>query len=367
MIILHISNISANEASGMSVVIPQHVKYQNKIADVALLNLNDNKILNEEEIKIFKVKNISNDIFKNLDAPFCNPDLIILHGIYYLKFRKIEKLIRKMRIPYILVPHGCLSINSLRSKYLKKKLFIKLILNKVIKNANYIQYLSQLEAETSIKGKKEIILPNGVEILKINNEKNIFSKYFRIIYIGRLSIQHKGLDVLLEACNVIKNDMKNNNIILEIYGPDCDGDKQYLDKYINDNGLKEIVKIYGSIFGKDKNDKINASDIFIQTSRWEGQPIGIMEAMQIGKPVIVTYGTNISKEVEEYNCGWISECNAKKISENILEAFYNRKYIDIKGKNSKKMIREKYSWEIVSRITCEKYEEIILNERYNKC
>ena len=43
MRILHISSITNNKASGMSIVVPEHCKYQNLYADVALLNCSNYK------------------------------------------------------------------------------------------------------------------------------------------------------------------------------------------------------------------------------------------------------------------------------------------------------------------------------------
>lgn len=362
MVILHIASISNNKSSGMSVVIPEHVKYQGKYETTALLNLN-NEILDSSDIKIFNLVKFNDNILKNLPYPFSNPDLIVLHGIYYMKFVKLYKLIKKENIPYVLIPHGCLSKNSIKRKYIKKKIALTLFLNKIITNANAIQYLSDDEKNNSL-GKKinSFVSPNGINInknIKIKN-KDKSAKAFELIYVGRLSIMHKGLDLLLESVNLIQDYMRENNIRLSIYGPDVDKEKNILIDLCRKYNIEDIVYIYNGIFGDEKINTILESDIFIQTSRWEGQPISILEAMSLGKPIIATKGTNMSYEIEKNLCGWSADNDPRSISNAIIKSYKDKELLERYSDNSKNFINENYNWELVAKETIKKYKSVLL-------
>ena len=80
MKILHIASITDNKASGMSVAIPKHVKFQGYYAETALLNLNLNQ-LEEHSIRIFNLNNLNRQGISNLPNNFSRPDLVVLHGI----------------------------------------------------------------------------------------------------------------------------------------------------------------------------------------------------------------------------------------------------------------------------------------------
>ena len=50
----------------------------------------------------------------------------------------------------------------------------------------------------------------------------------------------------------------------------------------------DIVKLHDPVFGEEKINTLLKSDIFIQLSRKEGLPLGILETMNAGLPVILT-------------------------------------------------------------------------------
>lgn len=360
MKILHVASITNNKASGMSVVIPKHVKYQGYYAETALLNLNLNK-LEEQSIKVFNLNDLNRQKIINLPDYFSRPDLVVLHGIYYIKYLSVYKYLRKNKIPYILVPHGCLSEKSIRRKYWKKKLGLKLFFNKIILNAKAIQYLSKEERETSLGNSNlNFISYNGIELdNKVIDLDRNFNKEINFIYVGRISIMHKGLDLLIEAINIIQEDMRKKNMRLNIYGPDLENERIILLNLCKKYKIDDIVAINDAIYDENKKDIIRKADVFIQTSRWEGQPIGILEAMSLSKAILATEGTNMADEIKENKCGWKAKCNSQDIAEKILKVYEDRNNINKYSLNSKKLIEEKYTWDIVAKKTLDEYKKVI--------
>lgn len=364
MNILHIASIDNNKANGMNVAIPKHVMYQSKYENVALLNLKCED-LNQKGIICYNSNQCMGNYFIDLPKPFCNPDLIVIHGIYYPQLMKIYKVIKENRIPYVLVPHGCLSEKSLKRKYLKKKIGLMLIFNKIINNANAIQYLSENERNTSLGRKNNnFIGSNGIE--EVIRQKKIVSKErLTLNYIGRISILHKGLDLIVEACNLVKDEMRDRKIFVNIYGDNKEGDKEKLIKLIDLYGIGDILKIKEPVFDYKKSMILQETDIFIQPSRWEGQPMGIMEAMAYGIPIIATKGTNMSEEIKNNKCGWEVDGTAEAIGKCIIEVSEMRKSIDEYGKNAKKYIVENFNWDKVSSEIINKYYQVVEKNNTN--
>lgn len=361
MVILHVSSISNNQASGMSVVIPSHVKFQGLYSDIALLNCSSHHLEIEDlDFPIFTREDycIDGDILR-LPPPFNNPDLVIIHGIYIPFYARIVKYLVRNNIPYILVPHGSLSRSAQKIKPLKKIIGNFIVFNRIINNAIAIQYLSEEEKNTSVAKKGYgFIGSNGINVNPI--EKNFsIQDQLKIIYIGRIDPFHKGLDILLEACNLIKEDLRKNCISLSIYGPDHEGGKAKVTKLINTYGIQDIVSLNDGIFGEQKKSLLLNSDIFIQTSRFEGQPLGVMEALAYGLPVIVTPGTNMSDDVSKHRCGWTTELSAEDISKTIIKAYNEQKKLSSFSKNALEYIKNNFEWRKVSRDTVSKYNEII--------
>ncbi len=64
------------------------------------------------------------------------------------------------------------------------------------------------------------------------------------------------------------------------------GDEELIRKRISENGMDEYVRI----LGKKENPYpyMKACDFYVQPSRYEGQPMTVLEAVALGKPVIMT-------------------------------------------------------------------------------
>lgn len=130
----------------------------------------------------------------------------------------------------------------------------------------------------------------------------------------------KGLDLLMECINDIKKYMRENNIIVSLYG------KMYKDydkvkKMVDDYQINDIVHLNDGVYGEEKYSKLLNADVFIQTSRSEGQPLGIIEAISLGLPCILTRGTNFGELVESEEIGWVSDFSKESLESSIKEAF----------------------------------------------
>ena len=362
MVILHISAISGEKSSGMSVVVPEHVKNQSNLAETAMFNCMDYVPENAKDAyKVFLSKNYKEFDISKLEKTFSKPDLVVFHGIYILYYIKIYKNLKKYDIPYIILPHGSLTKKAQKKKRLKKIIGNKLFFDNFIKNANYIQYLSEMEKKESSQYKKQsIVLGNGIYVPDNKLKVNFDIEELKFVYIGRLDIYHKGLDILLEAIKIVKDEIKERNIIFNIYGP-FNGQEQKMKQFIKKYDLDNIAKIHNGIYTEEKRNVLLASDIFIQTSRSEGQPLGIMEAMSYGLPCIVTEGTSFAEIVNNNKCGYSSTNNANEISKNILKIIRNTEEIYEFSNNAYKYASNNFSWKMIAKMTIEKYKEIKRN------
>ena len=357
MIILHIASIDNNPFDGISVVVPQYIKsQQNQGHLVGLINL-----------KKTEINGISNQIsyegkfsLSKMPREFRKPDIVIFHDCYRIDYLYISEVIRKNNIPYVLVPHGALGKEAQKKKALKKAMGNLLLFNGFFNNANAIQVLSLKEYEGTRFGKNKFISTNGVSIPSI--QKREFSENgIKYCYIGRLDAYHKGLDILLEGISKVKNVLKENKASISIYGPDYKGRYANIERLIERFEVSDIVNLNHEVSGDEKKRVILNADIFIQTSRFEGMPLGILEAMSYGLPCLVTRGTSIGPDVEKYKAGWMCETNADSISLAFLRSIKDREMYKQYSDNSISLVKDKYSWDVITKGTVSKYEEIVRN------
>ncbi len=356
MKILHIAQITNNLTNGVNAVVPQHIKYQSAFADIRFVNYN--KII-IDEISRWQVEfNSLNDILPNLKVQGFIPDMVIIHEVNNLKNVKFLKLLLKMKIPYIIVPHGEITRTALKKKWLKKKIAYILLFNKFIRKAIAIQCLSQVELENiKIKTPKKFVSTNGVT-LPDKYKTSFNSDKCNMVYIGRLDSFHKGLDLLLEGISKIDDYCRINNIKLNIYGPDVFGRRKTLQALIEKLNINDIVFLNDEVIGEDKIKVLLENDLFIQTSRFEGMPIGILEAMSYGLPCIITEGTNLVSDVIAFDAGYNAGNTIESIADAIKTAVVDSKNWSIKGQNAINLIKQKYEWEMIAQDAINRYKEL---------
>ena len=356
MVIVHYAGITNNNASGVSVVVPEIVNNMGKFEKVALYNYsNENVYIDKPALQISSSE--YSDDYHTFPAPFSKPDIVVFHspfGIPKMK-RVVDQLISE-KIPYIIVPHGCFSRPAMKKKRLKKWLAIKFHFNRALENANAIQYLCENEKKDSIFNLPYIIVSNGINSTpKIEREYNKINK---ITFIGRKDLYHKGIDMLIEGCSLIRNELKEECIEINLYGPGTNKQNADIDQLIKKYELESIVKNNPGIFGEEKKRVLIDSDVFALTSRYEGQPIAILEAFSYALPVLVTPGTGFSEEVKRNKCGIVTELSAKAIAEGILSITKDSFFLREASQNAYNYVTSEYGWKSVTQRALNAYKGV---------
>lgn len=354
MVILHIASIENYLFSGVRIVVPEYLKAQKRLGhEAALLNLSGERIEGIDQLTIGKERSID-----SLPAPFNRPDLVVFQECYCREYLSIWPQLKKKGIPYIIIPHGELGKEAQQKKRLKKAAANLLLFNRFISNALALQCLSQMEYDSTAFGRRKFIGTNGVAVPE--ERKRAFSTDgAKIVFIGRLDAYHKGLDLMIEAVRLAKPFLAENKCRVEIFGPDYAGRFENVRRLIRENGVQDIVSLDHELLGGEKIKKLLDSDIFIQTSRFEGMPLGILEAMSYALPCLVTEGTALGGEIAASRAGWVAKTEAQDIAERLTQAVCDRSRWEEFGENGRKAILERYSWDAVAADTLKQYESLL--------
>ena len=104
---------------------------------------------------------------------------------------------------------------------------------------------------------------------------------FTILSTGRLAEQ-KGLEYLIHAAPLLRQDLPHARILLAGVGPL--GNK--LARLVSSLGLDDTVTLLGR--RSNVGDLLAASDLIVLPSLWEGLSISLLEAMAAGRPIVTT-------------------------------------------------------------------------------
>lgn len=347
MNILYISHLSTNIAAGLNWSVPASVDAQSRIDNVLWVNMTDVMMTHWKKVEAYHNVNEYDGKLISLDClpgPFKKPDVVVFEGFYYMDDVRIARMLRKQRVPYIIIPRGSLTYLALHNHaWLKKWLAHKIFFDRFVKKASAIQYLTRQEADDSI-GRFHtpyFIVPNGFNTPE--NHKTSFSDdAIRAVFIGRLDMFHKGLDMLLEALTQLHSVLLKANFFLDIYGPRrYDFDK--IEKEIEQRQISDIVAIHNEVSGADKERVLLQADLFIMTSRFEGHPMGLIEALAYGLPCLVTPGTNMADKIAQADAGWKCEGNTTAITNALTKIIEERENFQKKSENAILLSKE-YQW-----------------------
>lgn len=184
------------------------------------------------------------------------------------------------------------------------------------------------------------------EKLQLRKEYGFSEKDFILIFVGELN-HNKHQDLLINVVHRLKDKIPNIKLLLV-------GKGKMHDKYaqlVNKLGIEKYVEFLG--YRNDVPNLMLISDIAVSSSRREGLPVNVMEAMATGLPLVVTNCRGNRDLVKNgYNGYIIENDDIEEFSRKIEKLYLSKK------------VREKYG--IASLTMIEEYKIDIVLEKMKK-
>lgn len=302
------------------------------------------------------------------------PDLVHIHNIWRPELHRSAVACRRLGLPYVISPRGCLEPWALRHKWLKKRVARWLYQDRDLKRAAALHATAESEAEQFRKlGFKNpiIVSPNGVNV-PIAWERgtvNEIPEKRRVLFVSRMHPK-KGVLELVEAWGKVFssaeqrfNDAGNEQWCCElVYTLNDDCERDYEDRVktrVRELRLDGQFVFTGALDDNAKWEAYARADVFVLPTYSENFGIVVAEALWAGIPVITTKGTPWS-ELESSGCGWWIDVGVEPLAKALREAMSRngneRREMGLRGH---KLAAEKYTWAaVVKAIVCA-YSEIL--------
>ena len=181
-----------------------------------------------------------------------------------------------------------------------------------------------LKKYSSLKGKVKVMENiTSPEFIRKMAEEDIEENIkeddsFKLVSVARFS-HAKGIDNAVKALKLL-HDRGLTDIKWYVVG--YGGDEEIIRKLIKENNLEDSFILLGKKI--NPYPYINAGDIYVQPSRYEGKAVTVGEAQILGKPVIITNYTTSKSQVRENIDGYICELSIEGIA-NGIEKLYKDK------------------------------------------
>ena len=142
-----------------------------------------------------------------------------------------------------------------------------------------------------IREKAKASLPSGLQ-----------KRRFTVATLGRLT-QQKGYDMLLN----VHDRLMQEGFAYDLWIAGEGEDRPMLEQYIADHGLANSVKLLG--FQENPYPILEAADLLVCSSRYEGLSTFVTEGLILGKPIVTTDCTGMRELLGEAEFGLITAMN----------------------------------------------------------
>ncbi len=185
------------------------------------------------------------------------------------------------------------------------------------------------------------VIPGGVDddYLQLATKEDDY-----VLYIGRIDIYNKGLDLLLAAWKKIVK--SNKNITLIIAGNGKQEDEKLLTDLISNNKLEDNVKVVGKVVGKRKLLLYANSLFVVQPTKYESFGYVALETLAVGK-LLVCF------EIPGFR--WIPDNLILKLKPVGVKSLYKgldhairSKELRNEGKEKRRAFARNYSWDNIT-------------------
>lgn len=216
---------------------------------------------------------------------------------------------RSLNIPFIYTIHGwsfhpdqSTLVRTIRiwgEKYLTSK-----------SNLNIsVSHSNQQSGKQFMPSFDSVVINNGIDLQKfhphrpvkdVRKELNIATNAVLILFIARFTAHKQPLSLLKAFAKALP---QQPNLHLLMVG---DGDeKEAAVQLIQELGIAQNVTL--EKFRQDVPDVLACADVFVLPSLWEGLPIGLLEAMAMGKAIIASKVDGTSEIIQHGQNGWLVE------------------------------------------------------------
>lgn len=244
-------------------------------------------------------------------------DLVVLHSAWVLHNVLAGAQARAAGRPYILTPHGGYDPNIFRRRPIAKATWWRLLERRLVLGAAALHLFFEREIQhvrrRGFRG-RVIVAPNGIEVPPQPLWDGGSRRY--VLWIGRYDVQHKGLDVLLEAMAQLAPEERP---LLRLRGVDYRGGRAAVDRLARDLDVQAWVDVGGPVYGAEKLDHLRSARAFVYPSRWDAHSVAVLEAMALGVPCLITDTMAMSADLRPRGAAFVASLSARSLAASLRE------------------------------------------------
>lgn len=289
---------------------------------------------------------------RRLKAEIESADFVFVHKHFQYASWRGAQIARRLKKPYFVFAHGSLRAGSVAARSPFKKLaYLRLLERRNLTMASRVIFNSDEEMCESYYADRGVVVPNGVaaELLELelgegawrHQHRDFASDAFVFLFLGRLHVHQKGLDLLLKAFAKVSSVWPSARLVMA--GPADARDITWILETARNLGVERRLMLPGFVHGSDKVSLLRDADAFVLPSRGEGMSIALLEAMACGLPVIITDRCGGHVAIKTAGAGRVVSLCEERLAEAMLDLRDRTVGLRMSAE-ARRLVRDKYQW-----------------------
>jgi glycosyltransferase involved in cell wall biosynthesis len=296
------------------------------------------------------------------------PDLVHVHGDFLLENLWVSRL---FRCPIVISKQGFDLVALAKSKRGLKKAYLAAESFLLKDHVWKFHALTHAEAEhlaAYFPGASAYCVPQGPSVMVPDVSWPLAAmptggeQKLKFLYVGRLDVFQKGLDILLEAFQAAASRWGGGaRMHLTLAGPDFRGGRTWLERRATELGIRDKVEFTGTLTGAQVRAALGAADIYVQLSRYEGFSLSVVEALLASKPAVVTDATGPPQYPEIASLPHIRvvpPCR-EAAAQGMIETAEGLQRLTRAALSCHELVAEFFSWDRVARLHLNEYTDLV--------
>lgn len=299
-----------------------------------------------------------------------NVDVVHAHSYGYFHVNIAFLLKRLKGVPFVFTPHFHpeWSMWGGTRRRMLRRIYDKIFAPTVFESADRIIGVSLAEMALMNGNRfyegKTAIIPNGIspEDFEPLPDGQLFRERYGlsgrvVLFVGRLAT-NKGLMTLVDSIPSVLEELKETKFVL--VGQDQGMKNKLLDR-ARSLGVYDALTITGHV--EDPRlfrSAFSSCDVFVLPSEYEAFGIVLLEAMMCEKPCIATAVGGTSEVIVPNETGLLIEYGrADDLAEAIVEILSSPQKAREMGREGRKRVLRKFTWEKIAAEIEEVYEDLV--------
>ena len=277
-------------------------------------------------------------------------DVVHIHAARDLITLPAAALAAQAKVPYFLQTHGMID----PSNHPLAKPLDALLTRRLLRGAASVFHLTDFERRqlTDVAGTMRFSsLANGVPLAHLpaapTNE---------VLYLARLAPRKRPL-VFIEAAQSLHQEFPDTRFAM--VGPD-EGEAPAVTEAIRAaNAIGSTVNWEGGLAPEATLDRMSSAAVYVLPSVNEPYPMSVLEAMSLGKPVVVTDTCGLAEFITDHEAGLVVDSHVPTLVEALRTLLNDPAQAQAMGRRGRDAVRKELSMDAIGRNLVAQYRAAI--------